>query len=701
MAGIIRTPVKGRAVQGLDRRGAGVLISLMLAMLAGALSGCAPARLDKVIIHERLAQSGEYQMVQVIREGQPVAVSEAMNLKPGDELKTDSTSTAVISFLEGTRVVARVMVKPDSRVKIFNPDIKLKVILGEIYAWIMEKGKFAVQGEYVEVTPQGTEFYMRVEESQNVDIVVINGRIRLASRTGQWSPIIVNQFQQGVVSGQDKPVVSMATREQINSLIQEINTYQRLIQGQQSRMFVPDVVGLSEIQVRGVIQGAGCMPGKIKRAVTGQSPVGVIIKQNPGAGAWTKANNRIDMVVEAEPADVPSLKGASKARALEALNRAGLSAGRIQEEITGRYPPDTVLRQEPQAGTVVPKLSSVDLWIEAESVVVPDLRRLNIQEARRRLERARLRPGRVEEKMTGAAKPKTILDQHPSPGTRLSPGTEVAMSMEVESVVVPRVERRSFKEAMEMVRASQLNFRRVREEITGTVTPGVVLRQTPRPGTRVALDTVVELVVEAESVLVPNVMGRHIDAARRFVQQARLQPSDHMEYTGRATRNTVIRQSPGAGTRVRPNSVVTLSVEGAYFLMPNFISMREEQARRLLKERGITQVQMHERATGSYPAGTIMDQYPRPGTPVRSLGQISLVIARKKLCIVPEVRQRTVNEAKGILHKAGFAPQPECSGSPKRCDPRYNQPIYNQSPSAGTRAPCGSPVIIYYHGIIY
>lgn len=350
----------------------------------------------------------------------------------------------------------------------------------------------------------------------------------------------------------------------------------------------------------------------------------------------------------------------------------------------------------------MPKFSTVNLWIEAESVLVPDIRRLHISDARQRLERARLRPGRVNERMTGGAEPNTILDQHPSPGTRLRPGSEVVMTMEVESAIVPSVERRHLNDAMRLIQAARLNFRKVREDITGTVPQGTVLHQTPSAGTRVRLHTMVDVVIEAESVIVPNVMGKNVNEAMQFVQRANLRPYTQMEYSGRATRNNVLRQNPGAGTRVRPGTAVTLSVEGAYLMMPNFIGLRIGQAQRLLMERGIGQVRTEQRETRSYSAGTVMDQYPRAGTPVRSLGEIRLVVAKEQLCVVPYLIGQTVSNAVNILRNAGLVPHFNCQGGDAGgCDYiRHRLTVRDQHPQGGTRLRCGSRVTLTYQGAV-
>jgi|GEM_PF-1762459 len=682
---------------GPSRTGA----ALLFLFLAGCQFGCAPAKLENIILENRLAGPGEYHTVQIIREKKPLAAKTAMPLKSHDEIRTDSQSTAVISFLDGMTVVAEVLVKPNTHVKILNPELKLSVMLGEVYAWIMEKGKFALQFEYVNVAEHGTELYARVNQAQEVSIVVIDGSITLESRVHKWSPITVNQFQYGFISGEKKPEVSIADREQMNTIIQEVNSVERLIKGDRPRFLVPDLIGLFEDEALRVLTNARLKAGMINRVITRQGPVGTVVGQKPEAGTRLPPQSSILVDVEAEPVSVPDLRGFPRGQAEQLVNQSGLSVGRVQEDITGSRPKDTILRQNPPAGSIVPKGNAVDLWIEADSVVVPDLTRLHIHDARLNLERARLRPGRVHEKITGRAEPNTILGQHPPPGTRLRPGSEVVMDCEIESAVVPNVERRSFKEAAALLRAATLNFRKIREDMTGNVPYGTVLKQSPGPGERVPLHSLVDLVIEAESVVVPHVIGSHSNEAMILVQRERLRPLVQMEYTGRQTRDIVFRQTPGAGTRVRPGSSITLSVEGAYFIMPNLLSMRMEHAKRIFMERGIGEVRIDHRETRNHPPGTVMEQYPRPGTPVRSLSGLRLVVAVAQRCFVPNVIGQRVDHAMKMVHDAGLAPRLDCKGGDAGgCNPVHGQKVMRQDPAPGIQVPCGSFVVLHYQGII-
>jgi len=697
--------LKGKTALGVVCKGSRdnlghFLNCIVLIILTISQFGCAPARLEKVIIEERLAKFNEYQIIQLIREGKRVDVKEAMELKPGDEIKTDFQSTVVITFLEGMRVVAEIIVRPDTHVKIVNPEKRLLLIIGEVFARIMEKGKFALQTEYVDVMPLGTEFHVGVDKSQEVTIVVIDGSLRLTSRIQVWEPITMSRFQQGSVSGEGKPNVRIADKEKINSIIRGVNDIERLMKGHESRLLVPDLKGLSENEALRALANTRLMAGNIKRVITMQSSVGTVVGQKPEAGKRVSPQSHIQIDVEAEPVRVPDLQGSSRGRAEEVLSRSGLSLGRIQDEITGRYIKDTILRQNPQGGEIVPKSSAIDIWIEAESVLVPDVRNLHIRDARQKLESANLRPGRVNEEMTGRVEPNTVLAQHPTPGTRLRPGFEVVLTMEVESAIVPSVERRHINEAIMLIQAAKLNFRKVREDVTGMVPHGTVLRQTPSAGTRVPLHTQVELAIEAESVIVPNVTGRHVNEAIRLVQSANLHPSTQIEFTGRATQNIVLRQNPGAGNRAKPGTAVTIFVEGAYFVMPNFIWMRIEHAKELLMKRGIAHVQIDHQETMGQKPGTVMDQYPKPGTPVRSLGDIRLVVAKEQQCLVPNVIGQKVRDAMRTVQQAGFVPQLNCrGGDPGGCDPVHGQKVLNQNPRGGTR-PCGSIVVLDYYPLV-
>lgn len=145
---------------------------------------------------------------------------------------------------------------------------------------------------------------------------------------------------------------------------------------------------------------------------------------------------------------VPEVTGDTEVAAANRLPRNGLETGRVTRQETSRAEPGIVFRQSPPAGRMVVRGTAVDLRVAmAEMTVVPDLLERHIESVLQTLERARLRPGRIDKRMS-SREAETVLQQSPGAGEEVPVGTQVHLVVaEPEPVVVPRVLDRRLEEA--------------------------------------------------------------------------------------------------------------------------------------------------------------------------------------------------------------------------------------------------------------
>lgn len=116
-------------------------------------------------------------------EGEWVTGLVGMELAENDEIKTGKTSKAMIEFSDGD-VVA---INGDSHIKI-EPlsEGEAKSIFakaGEI--WAKAKGKFIVRTEKTVASVLGTEFNLKLTESGDVELVVIEGAVEFSNDLGE------------------------------------------------------------------------------------------------------------------------------------------------------------------------------------------------------------------------------------------------------------------------------------------------------------------------------------------------------------------------------------------------------------------------------------------------------------------------------------------------------------------------------------
>jgi beta-lactam-binding protein with PASTA domain len=645
-----------------------VLFALCLAQFA-----CAPLRLERVI-PEGLGG------VEIIRQGEFLTIEPKMNLKVEDEVKTDSTSIAVLKLGK-----TEVFLKPNSHIKLINPTHKIFVFIGEVFARV--KDAFRVETVHVAAGTMGTEFLVTARENDAVSVVVLCGAVKLESMTQAWRPVILRKSQGGTVFGQEPPETRKVDRKEYNGIIQWVNRVEKIYRQDEAKLFVPNVVGLPKEEARRVLSEQQIGVAKMIGRITQHQPIGTILEQCPPAGTRISPRSRLTLEFEAEPAEVPRLVGMHKDRAQEMLRNSRLSLGRVDKQITGNYPKDIVIRQNPQAGTVVPVGSKVDLWVEEESVLVPDFTGLHIDQARQMLSGKQLRVGNVREEITGGAPVRTVRGQYPAPGTRVRLNSSVELIIEGESVLVPNVVGQHINQARNVLQNQRLLVGNVREEITGGAPVKTVRRQHPAPGTRVRLNSSVELIIEGESVLVPNLVGQHINQARNLLQNQGLRVGQvREELTGHYGAGTVLRQSMSSGSRVRPYTVVELVIEAEGIRVPDVTRMHQNSAVSRLRSARLQVGTMSRVESRQYPEGTVIQQYPSPGTLVRVNSPVRLVIAKQRQCIVPNVVGLYENQAMERLRNAGYVGYVTI-----RAGYDSNR-VYRQNPLKDTRLPCGSRV---------
>ena len=104
------------------------------------------------------------------------------------------------------------------------------------------------------------------------------------------------------------------------------------------------------------------------------------------------------------------------------------------------------------------------------------------------------------------------------------------------------------------------------EDSLSDTEPGFVIGQTPGPDVEVAVGESVRLWVSASGepvqdlIEVPNVLDRHVDEAIEMLTEAGLARGELRPVPSDAELGTVLRQEPGPGELVEPETRVNLAV---------------------------------------------------------------------------------------------------------------------------------------------
>lgn len=165
------------------------------------------------------------------------------------------------------------------------------------------------------------------------------------------------------------------------------------------------------------------------------------------------------------------------------------------------------------------------------------------------------------------------------------------------------------------------------------VLPGLVLSQTPAPGSEVKPGRSVRVMVSlgTEVVSMPDVRGLTLRQATLQIENAQLLLGDIARVHDGTGGETVRATRPAPGVAIARGDSVTLLLEvGAAseaFLMPNLIGQDIGDARALIESRGFRVGRVTYRAaSGVYP-GTVLEQYPDSGALVHGGDAIDLVAA--------------------------------------------------------------------------
>lgn len=198
---------------------------------------------------------------------------------------------------------------------------------------------------------------------------------------------------------------------------------------------------------------------------------------------------------------------------------------------------------------------------------VPAVAGLDFVDAERRLAVAGYTAARGMRRYSARSPEGTVLAQSPAAGTPLGRGDAVTLDLSAgeQTAEVPPVIGASEAQARALLADAGFAVGDVTEQPSGAVARGAVAASNPAPGARVAVPARVNLVLSAgaPAVLVPVLVGRPVDDARRLIVEAGLVVGQ-ISVDSRAVElpNTVTLQDPGAGESAPSGSAVRLTIAG-------------------------------------------------------------------------------------------------------------------------------------------
>lgn len=267
------------------------------------------------------------------------------------------------------------------------------------------------------------------------------------------------------------------------------------------------------------------------------------------------------------------------------------------------------------------------------ATTVPELTGLTLEAARALLEQRNIR---VRVRRISSDDPAgEVLEQSPAPGERLSADTVVVLTVSRVSapdrVTVPLVEGRLTSEAASLLRQAGLDIE-IRT-IRSSQPEGTVVSQIPTPEEKVPPRTIVVLEVagppEPVTIQVPRLVGLRAADARSQLRELGLRVTQRpVEST--QPKGTVVRQSPGPGTKLREGQSVLLAISTgpASVSVPDVVGLDEESARQELQASGFDVQVVDEPTEAIEEDGIVLDQDPAGGSSRPKGSVVTIIVSR-------------------------------------------------------------------------
>jgi serine/threonine-protein kinase len=238
-------------------------------------------------------------------------------------------------------------------------------------------------------------------------------------------------------------------------------------------------------------------------------------------------------------------------------------------EVSDEEQEGIVLEQDPAPGVDIDPTTdqvTVVVGVAPDTVQVPDVQGMTVEEATSAIEDAGLRVGsQTTQVVDNEDQVGTVLATNPDIGTAVAPDTEVDLTVgaEPQSVTIPDLVGETRDAARDQLRDLGLNIEEA-EESSSDVDEGLVIRTDPRGGSSVEPGSTVTIVVSTgeDLVEVPSVIGFDEQQARGLLEQEAygFSVNARTEQTCDEEAGLVYGQEPQPGDEVARGTTVTILI---------------------------------------------------------------------------------------------------------------------------------------------
>ena len=239
---------------------------------------------------------------------------------------------------------------------------------------------------------------------------------------------------------------------------------------------VPDQLNKPEAEAAAALRALKFKVVSREEYVNGTT-AGQVTAQRPGPGQELKEGGTVFLTVSKGPVPVPvpDLAGVTRPAAIEAVTKAGLVVGSVNEKASEEAAEGVVLDWSPKGG-MAPTGSAVDLVVSSGPAprTVPDLGGRSFDAASTALSSLGLKVGRTDE-YSDTVPEGQVISSNPGAGTKVERGSTVSVVVSKGQPVVPDVKGLSVDDASSRLQAVGLKVGNVYGPSGGKVfltTPG-------------------------------------------------------------------------------------------------------------------------------------------------------------------------------------------------------------------------------------
>ena len=230
------------------------------------------------------------------------------------------------------------------------------------------------------------------------------------------------------------------------------------------------------------------------------------------------------------------------------------------------------------------------------------------------------------------------------------------------SMRMPDLTGKSVAEAVTSLHALGIDDVSIRQQPDPAVQGGLVAGTEPAVGAGVVLGSTVTLIVSdgPPTVAVPNVLGQDPQAAEQFLSAQGFQVRIAAKPMHSATVKVglVAATNPAPGSPLAKGGVVVVSRSSgpAMVVVPNIVSMTEDDARKLLAHLGLKLAVNSVVAVSNIPAQVILSQDPSEKGSLAPGGTVMVDVSAGPAAIeVPQLVGQSLDAARQMLTSAGLS----------------------------------------------